>query len=226
MIIYGDSTRIYRQPGRSTLKVSKDSVATATEEYRGVYAVVVAQSPRIDDVHPDFPGLLVTDKTITNDKGIGIAQVQYKGLDPAQNPNALPPPIYELDVSLNQEPIATHPDFDDIIDAAGGEGEGKAVFSEDGVFVGFGKDSGANLVGVTEFLDATARWTKRYLSLSAPTGAGNVGKISSPEGPNPTYAGRNWLYAGLSYSRQGGIYQITKVWLLSGRGGWNTEIYG
>jgi hypothetical protein len=52
-----------------------------------------------------------------------------------------------------------------------------------------------------------------------------VGKIDNPEGPAPNYAGRNWLFGGLSYVRQGGIFEITKVWLLSGRGGWNAEIY-
>lgn len=227
--IYGQRGQIYRQFDKSTMTVSKEGVARAVEEYQGLYADVVTQAPNLDDAHPDFPGLLLHTKSISRRREIGICVCDYRGLDPAQDsddPEVLPPPVYSLDLGLSTEPIATHPSFGSLVTAAGGQGTGKAVFDDEGLFIGFGKDAGADLVGVSQFLDVTATWSVVTVSKSIPTGGGTVGEISSPPGGAPAYSNRNWLYGGMRWDRQGGIYRTERVWLLSKDGGWNTAIYG
>jgi hypothetical protein len=226
--IYGTRGQIYRQADKSAMTVSKEGVARAVEEYHGLYADVVTQSPRLDDAHPDFPGLLLHTKSISRRREIGICVCDYRGLDPASDsddPEFLPPPVYTLDIGLSTEPISTHPNFAALVTAAGGQGEGKAIFDADGIFVGFGKDSGASLVGVSQFLDATATWTVTTVQKGQPTGGGDVGKISSPPGGAPSYSGRTWLYGGMRWTREGGVYRVDRIWLLSKDGGWNTTIY-
>ena len=80
--------------------------------------------------------------------------------------------------------------------------------------------------GIESFLSPGATWTETYFSLSRPTDLGDLGEIDSPSGPNPSFgSGRNWLYSGAEYTRRGGIYEIRKTWLLSGRNGWDTDVY-
>lgn len=229
-IIYGQRGQIHRQADKSTMTVSKEGVARAVEEYQGLYADVVTQAPNLDDAHPDFPGLLLYSKAVSRRRAIGIATCEYRGLDPAQDsdsddPEVLTAPVYSLDIGLSTEPIATHRSFAALVTAAGGQGTGKAVFDEAGIFIGFGKDAGAGLAGVSQFLDVTATWSVVTVSKSIPTGGGSVGAISTPVGGAPSYSNRNWLYGGMRWERQGGIYRTERVWLLSKDGGWDAKIY-
>lgn len=226
-IIQGDLTQIYRQPVGQMI-VDKESVATARESYRGLYVQLVLQGPAIDSVHPDFPGLLVTKKTLQRDRSaLGTLHVEYKGLDPAFG-EGLPDPIYELDRSSAADPIDSHPDWVDIVDAAGGyDNVGKKVITdEDGVFRAFGINATGGFRGVQSYLNFGATWTKSSVQLNEPSSTGNLGSIQNPEGPNPTLGGSaNWLYAGLRYLKEGGIYRVQKTWLASGPKGWNTVVY-
>lgn len=227
--IYGQRGQIHRQADKSTFTISKEGIARATEEYQGLYADVATQAPKLDDQHPDFPGLLLHTKTISRRREIGICVCDYRGLDPAQDsgdPEVLPPPVYSLDLGMSTEPIATHRRFGNLVNDAGGEGPGKAVFDADGIFIGFGKDANDNLAGISQFLDVTATFSVVTVSKGSPGGGGSVGKISAPGGPAPSYSNRNWLFGGMRWERQGGIYRTERVWLLSKDGGWNTKIYG
>lgn len=40
-----------------------------------------------------------------------------------------------------------------------------------------------------------------------------------------TIGSRDWLYMGLNYTQRGGAFVETHQWLLSGPGGWNTNLY-
>jgi hypothetical protein len=230
-IVYGRRGRIYRQADKSKVTVSKEGVAQATEEYQGLYADIVTQSPRLDDAHPDFPGLLLHTKSISRRREIGICVCDYRGLDPASesdDPEFLPPPVYELSWASSMEEIASHLEFKSkIVPAAGGEGPGKAVFNpETKLFEGFGKDAESNLAGVKSYFDPQATWTATFVTKTVPAQRGTLGKISNPPGPVPSYPGRNWLYTGMQWRREGGVYVSNHVWLLSSPQGWNTVLYG
>lgn len=89
--------------------------------------------------------------------------------------------------------------------------------------------------GVSSYLNASAIWTRSFSSENSPTLAG-IGRISTPSGDAPTPEGRTWLYSGFSAtftspslndrSSQQVQGRITQEWRLSGRKGWDTDIYG
>ena len=152
----------------------------------------------------------------------------------------LPEPVYSLNLSLSEEPIELHPDFQDFAGKPSAPLNG-AVFvdpdtqkitSDDarGVFREFRStlSGGAkNLkAGIESFLSPGATWEEISFSSTRPSDLGSLGTIDEPSGSNPTFgSGRNWIYSGATYTRRGGIYEIRKTWLLSGRNGWDTDIY-
>lgn len=139
-----------------------------------------------------------------------------------------PAPIYELDMSLSEEPIETHPDFFMVLGGSVNLPYNGAIFDEDGTFKGFVKDGDNDeFVGVRSYLSPGAVWRKVYVSKTKPSDMSLLGKIDVPEGSPPTVSsGRNWLYSSLSWEQRGLTYQIRKEWRLSGRQGWNISIYG
>lgn len=152
---------------------------------------------------------------------------------------SLPEPIYTLSASLSEEPIELHPDFQDFAGTPAAPLNG-AVFvdpdtekittsNERGVFREFMAtlDGAANLkAGVEAFLSPGAVWTEISFSTARPTDLGDLGEEDAPSGPNPSFGGgRDWLYHAADYQRRGHIYEIHKSWLLSGRNGWDPDIY-
>ena len=88
--------------------------------------------------------------------------------------------------------------------------------------------------GVSSYLEASGKWTKSFKSRRAPTLQG-LGKISIPAGAPPMIPPRTWLYTGFSASftspakgdRKRKIEaDVTQEWTLSGRRGWDVDIYG
>ena len=164
--------------------------------------------------------------------------------------------VYTLKVATSTEPIDTHPNFVAKIGGKKGENLHQAIFDKDGTFKSFptyylknqegdkgeknakGEDADwgdqNRFAGVQSYLSASATWTKSYKSASSPKLTG-LGKISKPSGNPPTPAGRNWLYVGFSASFQSPpkgdktkVVQgtISQEWRLSGRNGWDIDIYG
>lgn len=151
---------------------------------------------------------------------------------------SLPSPTYQLTSSLSEEPIELHPDFDTIAGTPSTPANG-AVFIDPetgkltkldakGVFREFkAVMSGTQnpKAGIQSYLCPGAEWTEISFSLSRPGDLGSLGEIDSPSGSNPTFGSRTWLYSGVTYTQRGGIFEIRKSWLLSGRNGWDTDIY-
>ena len=147
----------------------------------------------------------------------------------------IPEPTYELTTSLGQEPIQTHEDF---VSFAGTP----AAPLNESLFVdpdtGY-KSTKANAVwkefayngtvstkaGITSYLAPGAEWRMTKFQTNRPTGIRDVGTIDPPSGPNPSVSGRDWLAWSESYVRRGHVYQVTSVWKLSGRNGWDEDIY-
>ncbi len=147
---------------------------------------------------------------------------------------SLPEAVYTLDTSLSEEPIELHPDFADFAGTPSNPLNGAVFIDPDtqkittddarGVFREFMVTDSKG--GVESYLSPGATWNETYFSLTRPSDLGSLGEIDSPSGPNPSIgSGRNWLYSGASYTRRGGIYEIRKTWLLSGRAGWDSDIY-
>jgi len=88
--------------------------------------------------------------------------------------------------------------------------------------------------GVSSYLESSGVWTKRFKSNRTPTLEG-LGKISTPDGYCPVIEGRNWLYTGFTASFTSPAKadknrtikgDISMEWTLSGRRGWDKDIYG
>lgn len=158
--------------------------------------------------------------------------------------------IYEASAVLSEEPIASHPAFtavtgifsSSIVSAAGGaytQGSGQeilgygAIFSEDGIFVGFNKEASNNFFGVQSYLAPKVTFKKTFSQSSAPAVSytQNIGFIyDTPDTQAPSLTGsKNWLFTNLSWKNSGaegiGLFEITEEYTASGINGWNDIIY-
>lgn len=151
----------------------------------------------------------------------------------------LPEPIYSLSSALSEEPIELHPDFATFAGTPAAPLNGAVFLDPDtqkittdnakGVFREFLARAGgvANIkAGIESYLSPGATWQEISFSATRPSDLGQLGTIDEPAGPEPTLgSGRTWLYSGADYTRRGYIYETRKTWLLSGRNGWDTDIY-
>ncbi len=141
---------------------------------------------------------------------------------------------YELDGTQSQQPIQSHPDFERLRRVYGWEK------LEDGSFgfpkqVPAGGGGGAReggispLYGVTAWMDVGVVWRKTWAVREAEVPRirlQDLGRISVPEGPAPRPGERrNWMLSGVRMRQRGNSVEVTKEWMLSGRGGWDLEIY-
>ena len=80
--------------------------------------------------------------------------------------------------------------------------------------------------GQESYLDPKVSWRKEWVSNTRPTNLNDVGDIVTPDGDPPTpAAGRNWLHMGLESRQRGKVFENSEVADLSGRGGWDDDIY-
>jgi hypothetical protein len=142
---------------------------------------------------------------------------------------SLPEPTYELSGSLDQQPIATHPDFEDFAGTPSAPLNG-AVFVDPetgrvtdddaiGVFREFGS-AGGEFGGLESYLDPGATWTKISFAATRPTTLRALGTKMTPDGSPPSLTGRDWLFWETSFRVRGYIVEVRETWKLSGRGGW------
>jgi hypothetical protein len=150
---------------------------------------------------------------------------------------ALPPPVYSLSRTLVDDPIDSHPDFDKFGTLANG------VVLEAGtrIFRGFAPllqvpaAVGAPVVfkknpkgGIRSYRNPTASWNKSYIALTKPATDAVGKRVITPEGNPPKYGGKyDWLVGPMAFTERAGgrIYEIEKVWLLSGPLGLDQDIY-
>ena len=153
---------------------------------------------------------------------------------------------YECSAVASEEPIETHPAFLEaratlgfdvsIVTASGGyltdgAASGGAVFSEDGIFQGFNKDSLNNFAGVRSYLSPQVLFKVKFSVSQRPSSGTqtSVGKIDVPQGAPNISSGKNWLVTDVNWGNSGngnnGIYEVTQSFRLSGEGGWNPNIY-
>jgi hypothetical protein len=182
--------------------------------------------------HPDFPAMAVSrvqwDKPRNYAGKFYRVSYIYEGFI-----NSLPAATYELSGTLTEEPIETHKDFEEFAGTPSAPLNG-AVFldpetgkptSDDelGVFSEF--SVAGDKAGVSSYASPAVMWTETRFSVSEPSELGDLGEIDSPNGNPPSFSGRNWLLWDVSFRRRGFIYEIRVSWKLSGRKGWDEDIY-
>lgn len=147
---------------------------------------------------------------------------------------------YELDFTQAQNPIQVHPRFkalkakygwDVLKDGSYGflEKVPAATPGSGSQPVGEDRDGISVLFGVTDWLDVGAVWRKSWLAddtLIPDDIFRNLGRVDDPDGPVPVVGqGRNWLKSAVKVRGRGKSWELTVEWMLSGRGGWEPEIY-
>ena len=152
------------------------------------------------------------------------------------------PNIYELQGSTSQEPITSHPKYENLYGKyAITERNGEPVWMEkdpDGASSSGGLGTSgvaapvSPLYGVRDYIAAQSvyRFTKYYTTRGAiPVDlVSKVGKIDTPEGLSNAGAAGRWLRVGASMRQMGDAFQVTISWMASqsDKNLWKNEIYG
>jgi hypothetical protein len=185
--------------------------------------------------HPHAPWALAEKQTVSFTPGLWTLTVEYAG-----TPVESSEPVYESRRGTGQEPIETHPKFVSHIAGTPSSPLNGALFVDEeglptadnqrGIFRGFRLivDGGRNpYAGLNAYLAVNNTiWSKSWTQKKKPSQSA-VGKISSPDGPQPGYPGGvNWISLGVDYTLRGGAFACNAQWLGSGPGGWNDVVYG
>lgn len=189
----------------------------------------------INSSHPRFSSTLLTRRSgVRSTPSVWTITYIFEGFL-----FEMPQPYYELQGSLGEEPIESHEDFITVIagkpsaplhgavfvDPETGEittDDAKGVFREFAATVGGLVNEKA---GLESYLEPGAEWREISFSTTRPNTLSNLGRINAPSGPNPSASGRNWMYWSETYTLRGFIYQRTRTWKLSGRNGWDADVY-
>lgn len=216
----------YKQSG-TRWEIEENGIARLFETYVCNASELFQRMPARGSPHPLYPNLTVK-RLSPAQQPLGLLEytVEYSGLggsaEVGTGGTELPEPVYRLSRSQRSDPITTHPNWANIVAAAGAA---NVKYDDNGLFLGIGKDSDdASLVGVSDYLNFGAVFSKSYVAFARPSLSG-VGTIDSPPDAPAVASGFNWLKIAADYEEEGGVYSVFEAWMLSGRGGWNSTIY-
>lgn len=192
---------------------------------------------------PAAPGDLVLSSWRDNDKpGWWERVFTYEGALP-NDPSVKTRDRPEIDFIPEREkiPIGAHPDIEYLIEKYGGQKQqgGYVTFPEtmpNGVpgkaMSGEGSSNNNKSVpnpmwAQTSYMGALATLRISWISKGAIPGDvfSRANEIYTDVRYVPTPAGHNWLKMLPAYKRRGNVLQVSEEYLLSGKGGWNPEIY-
>ncbi len=143
---------------------------------------------------------------------------------------------YELETTERDVPLQAHPFIQKLITAFQGweDDEGlhfprvlTGAAAKRGISSG-GTQNSNPMFGIESFIDIGAIWRKVTVQAKIPEGSpGHVVEVPPTEKTPPSLGcgTRNWLTMPVRSRKRGKHYEITEEWMLSGRGGWNTDIY-
>lgn len=185
--------------------------------------------------HPRFPSAALVKRSASRTKpGFWEVVYTYEGLI-----GESPEPTYELRGSLDQEPIETHPNFITAIAGKPSAPQNGAVFIDPangrpttddtkGVFREFASTLNGELNpkgGVESYLVPGAEWVMHEITVTKPEELRSLGTIDAPTGGSPSLNSRDWLLFSQTYQKRGHVYQVSTTWKLSGKRGWDVDIY-
>lgn len=81
--------------------------------------------------------------------------------------------------------------------------------------------------GITTYKAPAATFSESYVSKTGNIDTSGVGQIGTPGGA-PKFKGRDWLLISrnASLNDDGKTFTVSSVWMLSGVGGWDSDLYG
>ncbi|MEQ1861998.1 MAG: hypothetical protein ABMA13_18930 [Chthoniobacteraceae bacterium] len=176
------------------------------------------------------------------DDGTFKVTLHFEGLSDDAADNEEEKVTFELDTSMAEDPIQTHPFFDKLKSRYGWDAT-KEQFSEtlpddaqQAALSAGAQGSKAKknpMFGVESWLVVGAVFRKTYAARIIPAsilrGIGTI--VSRPPGieqfkiPNPARK-RNWLKLAPKIKRRGNAVEITEEYMLSGPNGWLADMYG
>jgi|13_taG_2_1085334.scaffolds.fasta_scaffold02170_2 hypothetical protein len=227
------------------LKLSRDKMGlwSGTQVYTCLRSELARVVPAQGSPHEDFPFLTVDQIESVEGLEGGLMKIVARyagalGLYDEDSPENIPE--YNLEVTTSDEPLATHPKYEDLDADERAEAvelatnppmeDDKETLKE--IDTSDWADNKIELYekmrsGVEAFRDPKVVWSKRWVSESLPANLNKTGEIDSPGGSPPAVAAnRNWLYLGARTRIRGLVYEIEESWELSGRGGWDDDLYG
>lgn len=207
--------------------ISSNSVATCSATWF-VYPFSAATSyaPIVNvSAHPIWTGLYCKSVAIKKRGKGAIITAQYEGAEAEDALNTASDRTVEVSVTMREEPIESHPDFEEW--AGTPQNPKSGIFDADGKFTGWSSKTevGKDMAGVKSYLVPSYSGTISYISKGKPS-LGGIGKIGS-SGGLPSVGGKyQWMRTGVSFSSMSdGKYKVTETYLLSGPNGWNKWIY-
>ena len=239
---YGEG-KLTLQPGWTTSSSIGERL-TLSAVWRGDKELYIDNPKAIDETVGQFPLPEIDDRyqlsleswTVTWQESLVEVSASYSGAV-FENNSDDGQKSYELDVGIGELPIELHPHFEKLAGTPKDPDNGaifrhitthdpskdnkRAYFDQFATYDANGKK--APLAGVKAYLAPNgARFRERYSSRTTPNLSG-AGTVDQPTGaPKPTGDGWGWLYLGMSYTKTGNIYEITKEWQL---GQWKKDIY-
>lgn len=230
MNIHGISS-LSREPG-AVLSEENSGLTTFTESQVGRTADVLSEYAtltRFVTVCPDFANLALDSKRVLYDDG-GQAKIQlvWAGVGGTDEEPALPEPVWFLRRTPSEEPIDTHPNFEDFAGTSTSPLNG-AQFDQNGLFTGFAVVVSPNVWGgITKYLEFSATLTKTSVVKTSPNTSEVIPRINTPSGAPftiPSIPDRTWMKTDFTVTQRGGVFEVFEEWTMSGQRGWNTTIY-
>jgi hypothetical protein len=224
------------------IEFNEDGIASATLAYSCLWenaADLVGQITR----HPDYYWLKRKTATISREEAcLARASISFEGVPPQTSEfgeDDASDPTYSLSGDLSTEPIETHPTFADFAGTVNApnvaNGASFVQAGEDrGRFLGFlPKDVANPKAGVRSYLEPALTYseTRVYSNINGSfSGASmnKLGKIDDPPSSKvlPTVSeNRSWLLSSCNIESVGDGFKVTRSWRLSGRNGWDEDIY-
>jgi hypothetical protein len=232
----GNTAGLILQPNQS-ISQSPDGSGEGRLSYKTSWANIAAYLPTPLQSHPIFPDLKLYEFTIQREEGdIGRFDLIFRGVL-AQNPQALAQEEFSL--SATSEPIETHPLFayppeSPPVSPAQIREIDNAIAQFREPNTGIVPDPSAaytlyqkKIRGIDSWLRVGQTYKVSFCEDSIPTDYSEVGKIVINPGfncPTPP-AGQNYIFIGFSWRKAGGVVYVSKDFQLSGRGGWDQDLY-
>lgn len=221
-----------------TVSWDENGVAEGSIVYR-IGASSAVQSATDTKSHPDYSYLKRVSGAVTFLEGdMAEVTIEFSGIDPANDGQV----TSTFKATSTNEPIDTHPTFNDWADKFG------VITNEDGSFKKFdskltvdGQEVDNPKAGIMAYLDpsVTFEQTKTFAKADLEQlqeAIENIGFIDDgfytgegiPKAPTPDGDDgkkKNWLLISGNYEQIGEGGRVTKVWKLSGRRQWDEILY-
>lgn len=174
--------------------------------------------PGINSQHPKYGGITLAQVKIATEKGKSVATLNYDG-EVDSNPSG---PAFDVSTTpaLREVPIETHPKFQKWAGTAKNPKDG--VF-EAGRFIGWQPTS--KFYGIVSYLSPSVEVSVTRYESNEPDLSDLGTIVNSAQGLPRVTGRRNWMLVSMPYRNSGEGFQVTYVYMLSGKSGWDKEIY-